>query len=428
MKNLSLLILLLICFLPEAHADFLNGYGFIDILNNPEVLDLSNLNRHQKPGCEYANSDDVKSHKIWKNINPKMDQFCNDPEKFLCSPEYNPYIEKYIQKNLENRNTDDQMSYLNKYTKKVEAIFDKTKTLFKKTLEKKVTKTNQVELKRLILAIDSMELHIDFNSTDYGAAYYARQNQVGLYGMANLSEDAPEIIEMILLHELSHSVGPVAFAQYLEKDFWYNYSPYKMIYNSPVPAFENKYPFLEELKCLSRKDTANSRVVDVKCHEKLVKENDALKYPTSLLVHSVQAKVGRINQYLGIGLPNPDNLPDSCKSAQSDEVFADWLMTESMTEQLLPATNLANINKNLRLVQAMSTFRCVQKVRKMSDDLITSEGHPSPRTQVNGIIMANPKIYESVGCNAGKIQRIEKDTKVSIPKTIGSYCGSSLHD
>lgn len=202
---------------------------------------------------------------------------------------------------------------------------------------------------------DCSEVYSSFKGTSVGLlipnAFYNSALNAFMYCNGKLLRNNSEFsIVQIITHELSHSIDPCNIQSVMGKKF--------RIYEkrSSIEELESQYPFRGVLGCL----------------------------------HSNES-IGALSRSSPVDSHRP-----FCEGDQIGEAFADWMGAEVLADYTEEYN--ASLSPNQKLIGYSNIFRDYCNMPQESG----FDVHPSLRSRIDRILMANPKIRKQIGCGQPK--------------------------
>jgi hypothetical protein len=360
---------------------------------------------------------------------------CKNPAYYVCDPKYNSVVKKAVASSYRfNSIRDDaeakiattygssscRSSVLTREDKikcetsteeiiakqvytpdripKATAIFKRAQTAIVSFLDSQKIFLNAADteqLKILQLMKDKiLQTQVVFGPTKKGTSSYLAENEtstssnvVTIQGMILDVDAEPEKLYSVLLHEISHTIGPI---NDFRKDDSYSTNP-----------------FQKQMNCLKNSKSIGAKSGDLACVNKLVEKYKKMNASSA-------------NYFLRLS---------KALALNNDEAFADWIATESYAQERKSALiSLTGIHDSTESVDLAARFEGMPELaaylsepcaaynsvftekRSREENL---DAHPIMEDRLNSVIFANPILRKSIGC----------ETETQASRSEPMYCG-----
>lgn len=225
------------------------------------------------------------------------------------------------------------------------------------------------------------------------AFYDGARNSITVCSGLLMRTDSEFQLTAIVAHELSHSIDPCSIALLPGQSSGFSYSN-----PSDLETSTREHPFGSVLNCLRTPDSVEAKRLSPSC-------------------------IRRMQQRPR----NPENEPANpfCRVDQITESFSDWssanITAELMSERLPPSTPLTSQQFRDGYTNFARTFCGNDGLYDVNGS--GCDSHPSHRSRIDRILMANPRVYSQMSCSLPKpivpvqCEQTEQTTFVNPPIT-----------
>lgn len=414
--------------------------------------------------ANYCDTEQVNGE-VCKPTEPKVvhrHDFCANPHKYLCAPEFNPavrYVEKAMSKFEELYVTASAQPAVIKFiheksdgkaehcsdlkksdaTKCDKLIYDyvisKIKTpereakVRKAFAEARAAVLRRLEIQKNVLTrarklieLNNLERMIDevrraelsfehdsslgtsFNASAQGATTFLHTPKIYANALSLLGSEAPSNLFFVYTHELAHIADSGSLRG--------NINP------ADIELFSEKRngPFASEVACLERKEAAGSHVTDVACLRGIAKKLKASdKELSKRFDECADHSESNIHATVWCDLPSFEKRYPPCANAQAVEVFADWVAAEASAEHLRGTINLIGsaglgkfddgepairLNERFKRAPVLLEIFGLFCTHPERETEYPNDSHQSHATRMNRVFLTQPLFRKAIGCEA----------------------------
>lgn len=234
-------------------------------------------------------------------------------------------------------------------------------------------------------------------------------SSVYLDGAIMLADKAPETLYLVLLHEISHGIGP----RYFRGDRGYPDNPFREVF-----------------RCLRRQESVGVKSADANCIAIAARLTTDEKRAADL--RELEEKIRLNPDHADPGPPDVD-----CARAQLNEAWSDWLPAEAYAQEKLDQLKSVQANSGWHLdlgkrlaafpeLSGYLSFFCMgHKGGEAVDE--GREGnkhaHPTDMDRINGLLLTSPAINEALGCKTVRPKDLTTSSTGGGTPVRRMYCG-----